>query len=171
MLQGGGLGGGGVDDDLAVLAHADAFGADARDVLEGEVDDAALARGHGIEAKGLLGGLDAFGGNARGHTKFFKTEGAIAAAVEMNFLVIDGIEAQGAKGEMLEGFEHFGAMFEEEFFVAAIEVGDDFGIATGVWSHGLDANVELKAPRANNLFHKFAQSVGGSLPVQVTVAD
>src|SRR5690349_5483246 len=74
---------GGVDDDLAVLAHADTFGAYAGDILEGEVDDAALARGHGIQAKGLLGGLDAFGGNASGHAKLFKTESAIAAAIEV----------------------------------------------------------------------------------------
>jgi hypothetical protein len=171
VLQGGGLGGGGVDDDLAVLAHADAFGAYAGDILESEVDDAALTRGHGIETKGLLGGLDAFGGNAGGHTKFFKTEGAIAAAVEMNFFVIDGIEAQGAKGEMLEGFEHFGAVLEEKFFVPAVEIGDDFGIAAGVRSYGLDAYGELKTCSADNLFEKLAQVVGGGLPVQLTVVD
>ena len=38
----------GMDNDLAVFAHADAFGADAGHVFESEMDDTALARGHGI---------------------------------------------------------------------------------------------------------------------------
>jgi hypothetical protein len=130
-----------VDDDLAVLAHAYAFGADAGDILEGEMDDAAFARGHGIEAKGLLGGLDAFGGNASGHAKLFKTESAIAAAVEVNFFVVDGLEAQSTKGEMLEGFEEFGTMLEEKFFIAAVKVGKDFGVAAGVGSYGLHTHI------------------------------
>ena len=52
---GGGFGGFvcGVDYDLAFFAHADAFGAYAGDVFEGEMDDAAFAGGHGIEAERL----------------------------------------------------------------------------------------------------------------------
>ena len=68
-MLGGGFGGyvGGVDYDLAFFAHADAFGADARDVFEGEMDDAALAGGHGIQAEGLARSFDAFGGDFCGH--------------------------------------------------------------------------------------------------------
>jgi hypothetical protein len=37
-----------MDNDLAFFAHADAFGADAWHIFEGEVYDAAFARGHGV---------------------------------------------------------------------------------------------------------------------------
>ena len=59
FLGGGGFGGfvRGVDYDLAFFAHADAFGADAGDVFEGEMDDAAFAGGHGIEAERLARSL------------------------------------------------------------------------------------------------------------------
>ena len=79
--------------DLAFFAHADAFGSDAGNVFEGEVDDAAFARGHGIEAKGLAGAFDALGGDFGGHAKLFEAEGAIAAAVYMDFFVEGGLEA------------------------------------------------------------------------------
>src|ERR1700722_12910005 len=62
----------GVDYDLAFIAHADAFGADAGDVLEGEMDDAAFARGHGIEAKGLARSFYTFCGDFGGHAQLFK---------------------------------------------------------------------------------------------------
>jgi hypothetical protein len=163
--------GGGVDDDLAVLAHADTFGAYAGDILEGEVDDAALARGHGIEAKGLLGGLDAFGGDTGSHAKLLKAQCAIAAAIEVNLFVVDRLESQSAKGEMLESFEELGAMLEEKFFIAAVEVGDDFGVATGVRSDGLNSHVQLEACRPDNLLEKVAKGVGSSLPVQLIVSD
>ena len=129
---------------MAFFAHADAFGADAGDVFEGEVDDAALARGHGIEAEGLAGAFDAFGGDFGGHAEFFEAEGAVAAAIDVNFFVEGGLEAQGAESEMLDGFEDFGVSFEQDFFVAAVEVGDDFGVAfqAGVFGrNGADAVV------------------------------
>src|SRR6202030_2339973 len=53
----------GVDYDLAFFAHAHAFGADAGDIFEGEVDDAAFARGHGIQTERLVRSFDAFGGH------------------------------------------------------------------------------------------------------------
>jgi hypothetical protein len=68
-FSGGGFGGfvRRVDYDLAFFAHADAFGADAGDVFEGEMDDAAFARGHGIQAERLARGLHTFCSNFCGH--------------------------------------------------------------------------------------------------------
>jgi len=85
-----------MDDDLAFFAHADAFGADPGQVFEGEMDDATFARGHGIEFKGLAGGLHAFGGDASGHAKFFEAKSAVAATIEVNFFMMRGFEAEGA---------------------------------------------------------------------------
>ena len=56
-----------VDDNLAFFAHADALRANAGNVLQGEVDNAALSRRHGIQAEGLLGLLYALCGDTRGH--------------------------------------------------------------------------------------------------------
>jgi hypothetical protein len=69
QMSGGGFGGfvDGVDYDLAFLAHSDAFSADAGDVFQREMDDAAFARGHGIQAKRLARGLDALSGNFGGY--------------------------------------------------------------------------------------------------------
>src|SRR5450755_2711682 len=143
---------GGVDYYLAFFAHADAFGADAGDVFAGEVDDAALARGHGIEAEGVAGAFDAFGGDFGGHAEFFYAEGAVAAAIDVNFFVEGGLEAEGAESEMLDGFEDFGVSFEEDFLVAAVEVGDDFGVAFqagAFWRDGADGYFEFEAGGAH----------------------
>jgi hypothetical protein len=118
-----------VDDDLAVFAHADALGADAGEVFEGEMDDATFARGHRIEFERLTGSLDAFGGDAGGHAEFFEAQGAIAAAIEMDFFVMRGFEAQRAQRQMLDGFQDFGVTFKQDFFIATIEVGDNLSLA------------------------------------------
>ena len=63
-----------MNDHLAVLSHAHALRAHAGNVLHRQVHDAALARGHGIQAEGLLGLLHAFRGDARGHFQFLETQ-------------------------------------------------------------------------------------------------
>ena len=73
-------------------------------------------------------GLHALGSDARGHTQLFKTQGAVAAAVNVDFLVIRRFEAKRAKGQMLEGFQESRAVLEKQFFVTAIEIGKHFGI-------------------------------------------
>ena len=100
----------GMDYDLAFFAHADAFGADAGDVFQGEVDDAAFARGHGIQAERLARSFDAFGGNFGGHAQLFKTQRAVAGAVDMNFFVEGRLEAQRAERQSarwLSGLRRF----------------------------------------------------------------
>ncbi len=136
----------GVNDDLAFFAHADAFGADTGDVFEGEMHDAALARGHGVEAERLPGAFDALGSDFGGHAEFFEAQGAVAAAIDVNFFVEGGLEAESAECEMLDGFQHLSVSFEQDFFVAAVEVGDDFGVAfhAGVFGgDGVDVYFEL----------------------------
>jgi len=57
----------GMDDDLAGGADADAFGANAGDGLQGQMDNATLARIHGIELEGLTRSLHSLGGGASHH--------------------------------------------------------------------------------------------------------
>jgi len=87
-----------VDDYLAVWAEAYAFGADAGQGLECEVDDAAFAGVHGIELEGLTGGLDTFGGRAGHHFQFFDAKGAIAGAVQEDLVLEGRLETKGAVG-------------------------------------------------------------------------
>src|SRR5579863_7728137 len=125
----GGFGVGGVDDYLAVRAEADAFGADTGKGLHGEVDDAAVAGVHGIEFKGLTGGLDAFGGGTGHHFEFLEAQGAIAGAVQKDFVLEGRLETERAMGEMLDGLEELGAAFEEQAVIATGEFGEDLGAA------------------------------------------
>jgi hypothetical protein len=159
---------------LAFFAHADAFGADAGDVFEGEVDDAALAGGHGIEAEWLAGAFDAFGGDFGGHAEFFEAQGAVAAAIDVNFFVESGFETESAECEMLDGFEDFGVSFEQDFFVAAVEVGDDFGVAfqAGVFGrNGADGYFQLEAGGADAVVEKFLQRFRGGGAIEFAVAN
>ena len=87
---GGGFEVGGVEDYAAIEAFAVAFGAEVGLVAEGEVDDAALARGHGSEVERGSGLANFFGGDGSGHAKFLKADGALVFAVEGNLFVFAG---------------------------------------------------------------------------------
>src|SRR5262245_47834503 len=115
-----------MNDDLATWAHADALGADAGYGLEREVNDAAFARVHGIEFERLARGLHAFGGGARHHFQFFDAKRAVPRDIEKNLVLKWRLETKGAMGEMFDGLEKFGATFEQEIFVAAGQVGENF---------------------------------------------
>ena len=165
---------GGVDDDLAVRAEADAFGADAGEGLQGEMDDAAFAGVHGIELEGLLGGLNAFGGGASHHFKFFDAEGAVAGAVEEDFVLEGRFEAESAMGEMFDGLEKFGAAFEEEFGVAAGKFGEDFGAAVvggGAFGERADGGLQGEFAGGDGVIEEFLQGGDGRRTIEVVIFD
>src|SRR5580698_3169337 len=78
---------GGVEDYRAVEAFAVAFGAEVGLVAQGDVDDAALAGGHGGEVKWSSGLANFFGGYRGGHAEFLQADGALVFAVEGNLFV------------------------------------------------------------------------------------
>src|SRR5229473_3174775 len=86
-----------MDHHLAMLTDPDAFRADAGHIFQRQMDDAAFARGHGVEAKRLLGGLHALGGDFGGHAQLFKAQRAISAAIDVNFFVELRLKAQNAR--------------------------------------------------------------------------
>ena len=102
-----------MDDHLALRAEANAFRPHAMDRLEREVDDAPFARIHWIEFERLAGGLDPFGGGASHHFQFFDAQGAVAGAVQEDFVLERRFEAKSAKGQMFDGLEEFGATLEQ----------------------------------------------------------
>jgi hypothetical protein len=123
-----GISGCGVDNDLAIGADADALGSDTGDGLQREMDNAALARIHGIELERLPRSLDTFGGGAGHHLQFFNAKGAVASAVEKNFVLPRRLEAKSAMGKMFDGLKEFCASFQQKIFVAAGEFGKDFRV-------------------------------------------
>ena len=128
----------------------------------------------GLRRNGWRGAFDAFGGDFGGHAEFFEAQGAVAAAIDVNFFVEGGLEAESAESEMLDGFEDFGVSFEEDFLVAAVEVGDDFGVAfqAGVSGRdGADVYFELEAGGADAVVEKFLQRFRGGGAIEFAVAN
>src|SRR5580698_2256831 len=89
---------GGIEDYAAVEAFAVAFGAEVGLVAESEVDDAALARGHGSEVERGSGLADFFGSDRRGHAEFLEADGALVLAVEGNLFVLAGGQVEDFEG-------------------------------------------------------------------------
>src|SRR2546422_10401690 len=86
-----------------------------------------LARGHGIKANRLLAVLSALGAHAGSHAQLFKPQRAVAAAIEMNLVVVNRLEPQRLQREMFQRLKHFRAALKKDFLVVSIDVGDDFG--------------------------------------------
>jgi len=83
-----------MDNDLAIFADSDTFRAYSNHVLQRQMHDAAFARGHGIQPERLAGTQHAFGGNACRHLQFFESQRAVAAAIDVNFLMISRFQPQ-----------------------------------------------------------------------------
>src|SRR6202040_568194 len=96
--------------------------------------DAALARGHGIQAEWLARSLHAFSGNARRHAQFFKTQRAVAAAIDVYLFMESRFQPQRPEGEVFERFQKFRAALQENLFVLAVEIGEHFRVASGAFS-------------------------------------
>lgn len=164
----------GMYNDLAILAHTDAFRTHSRHVLQRHMHDAAFARGHGIQAERLARRLDALGGNAGGHAQFFKTKRAVPTAIDVNFFMVSGFQAQRPEGEVFERFQDFGAALEQEFFVFAVEIGKNFGVASrnsAFNRYGAHGHLQLQSGNAHHILQKKAQGFGRRLPVQLAIVD
>jgi hypothetical protein len=163
-----------VNDDAAIFAGADAFCADARSVLEREMNDAALAGRHGVQLKRLPGSENTFSGKARGHAQLLETKGAKTAAIEMDFFMKSRVQPEDAKGQMLKGFQNIAAAGKQNFLVLAIEIGEHFGLAFRRRSGGFEGahfDPDFELPRANDVVEENAQSCGSGFPVELTLMN
>ena len=116
----------GIDDQLAPVARAFAYRANAGRAVEFEMNHAPFARGHGIEAERLVGFADALRGHAGRELEFFEARGAIIAAIEADAVVRARIKAQPAVGDMLESEKKLGVALKEQRLVVTAESDDDF---------------------------------------------
>ncbi len=91
------------------------------------MNHAALAAVHGIEAKGLAGALDFFGGGGGAEAEFFDAQQTVIVGIEQDARVILGGHAQHLHGQVLELEQEFGAVAEQEIDVGAAELHHHIG--------------------------------------------
>src|SRR5262249_33231345 len=134
--------------------------ADTGNGLKGKMNDAALARVHGVEPERLPRGLHAFSSGASHHLQFFNTQGAVAGAIEKKLFLKGRLEAKRAMSKMLDGMEKLRAALEQQVFIAAGEVSKDFGAAvvgSGARTQRADSDFQIEFGGDNGLLEKFAQ--------------
>jgi hypothetical protein len=153
----------GVEDYAAVEAFAVAFGAEVGLIAEGQVDDAALARGHGSEVEWGSGLANFLGSDRGGHAKFLQADGALILAVEGNLFVVAGRQVEDFEGQQFEGAEKFGAAIEEQGGVGAGEVDEDFRLLPvgGGWGIDYDPVFEVESSVGDYGLEEFVDAVGG----------
>jgi len=156
---------GGVDHDAAMHAFAVAFGVKVGLVAEGEVDDAALARGHGSEVVGSSGAANVIGGDGGGGAEFFEAHAALILAVERNFFVLAAGKAKDFEREKFEGAEKFSAAIEEKSGIGSGQVDENFGaLPVAVLRQGRvdgDAVFEVEASVGDYGLEEFVDLFGG----------
>ncbi len=111
----------GVNHQLAAVAGAFARRPHACRAIELEVNDAALARRHGIELEWLAGLAHALRGDARRKLQLREARGAIIAAIEPHAIVEARIEPQPAMRDVLERQQQLGIFLEQQILIGAAE--------------------------------------------------
>src|SRR5215469_5307849 len=120
-----------IDDQVAAVAGTFAHGADASGTIQFEMNDAAVARRHGIESKRLTRFTDALRGHARGELEFLETRRTVVAAIEADAVVQRWLELQPAVCEMLEREQEFTVTREKNIFVRPAEPDHKAGGRSG----------------------------------------
>jgi hypothetical protein len=117
----------GIDDEAAAHAFTFAFSMKVGFVAESKMNDAALARRHGIEAVRRAGAANFLSGNAGSGAKFLNAQRAMILAIETNLLVLARRQTQHFQAEELEGAQELSATIKQEGRIGAGEVDKDFG--------------------------------------------
>jgi hypothetical protein len=92
------------------------------------MDNAALAAGHGAEEKRLAGLLHFGAGSLGRQAELFDAEEAIVVRVENDEGVVFMRQPEHFHGEVLQGKEEFGFVFEEAIGFLAAELYNDVGV-------------------------------------------
>ena len=124
-----------IEDDEAARAFAGAGGLEAG-VAQEEVEHAALAGVHGLEAERLAGVFDLVDGSVGGIADGAGAGCLVAIGVEGDAVVILGLEAQHFGGDVFEGAEQFSIVAEEEIAVRALALDIDVATLEAIGIHG-----------------------------------
>src|SRR2546425_1465770 len=166
---------GGVDDHLTLRAHALAGGAPPRLLFEHEVNDAALAGTHGVEAKWLASFTNALGSDPGRKLQLLDAQGAIATGIKAHVVVEVGIEAEPAQGNVFERLKQLGVSLKQQILIAPAENHFDFGTFNSVFSSDGIAKTnlvgQLEPGRGERQIEKAAQLSGERYAVNLSVLD
>ena len=115
-------------------------------IAQRNVDDAALAAVHGVEAKRRSGSLDLVGRGEGTHSQFLDAQSPIVIGVEGDSRMLVGMHSQHFLRHQFEAKKQFGFVGEKQLDIRAFEFDGDIGvleIGVGV-APGLDKEIELK---------------------------
>jgi hypothetical protein len=136
----------GIDDDSPLRTRAETFAADVILVAQRNVDDAALAAVHGIEAERRSGSLDLVGRGEGAHPQFLDAQSPVVICVEGDSRMLVGMHSQHFLRHQFEAQKQLGLVGEKQFDIAALEFDGEVG-ALEIWvgiAAGFDEEVELK---------------------------
>ncbi len=152
---------------MAVAAETGALAAEFDLIAEGDVDDAALAAVHGVEAEGLGGALHLLGGGGGAEAEFGDAQHAEIVRVEGEARMIVVGNAERFHGDVLQSEEQLGLVGEEQFDVGAFEFDDDLGVLdlriAGIAGFDLilDVEVGVVEDHVEELFYARAYRING----------
>ena len=138
------------------------------------MNDAALARRHGVEFKRLARCQHTLRGDSGRHSQFLKSQRPVARAIDLNFFVPLRFELQNAVRQVFERLQHFAAALQEQFLVRTIQVGQNFRFTFGdrrmLRQYG-HLQREPEATCTNRVGEKISQRFGRGGAVELAIED
>ena len=92
----------------------------------------------------------------------------------MNFLVISRFQTECLEGEVFKGFQHIGAPLEQNFLVASIEIGENFGRALSrrtILRNRAYVHSQFEPRHAQDVFEEIPQGFSGGQAVQLSFSN
>ncbi len=150
---------------MAVAAKAGALTTKLGLIAQRDVDNAAFAAVHGVEAEGLGGTLYFFRGNSGAHAELRDAQHAEVIGIEGEPRMIVIRDPERLHREMLESEQDFSFIDQEEVDVGPFELHDNLGIFNlGVGGIALfdlvfDVEVGVVQDRIEELFYAWAYRI------------
>ena len=160
--------------DLPLFPHSDTFRSNACHILQRQMHNPPLSRGHGIQRKRLPRSLHPFRRHTRRHAQLFKSQRPVARAVHMNFFMERRLQPQRLERQVFERFQNFRIVRQQNLFVPAVQVRQHFRISLGPSRsrrNRTHTHLQFESGSPHNTLQKILQRLGRCLPVQLAVAD
>ena len=146
-----------VNDHPALRTRAKAFAAYVVLVSQRNVNDAALAAVHRVEAEWRSGPLDLISRREGAHPQFLDAQSPVIVGVERDSRMLVGMHSQHLLRDQLEAEQQFCLVGEKQFDIIAFEFDGEVGvleIGIGI-ATGLDDEIEVKTGVVNGPAKKF----------------
>ncbi len=150
---------------MTVAAKTRALTAKLGFIAQRDVDDAALAAVHRVEAEGFGSALDLLSGNARAHPKLGDAQHAEIIGVERQPGMVVIRNAQRLHGEVLERQEKLGLVRQQKLHIGPFELHHHLGIfdlgvgRIAFFDLILDVEVGVVQNHIEELFYAWANGI------------